>query len=322
MIRIQEDLSLRFMISRHVTANVLRWGRWSMVDAVPRSNFYDEKIAGPLAKRQEPRAFFAFVLAFIMLATAPAPAAEPGVLTLETTIPLPDVRGRIDHMAIDRARQRLIVAGLGNNTVEVADLATGKPIQRLRGHGGPQGVAYADKADLIFVASAGDGSVRIFQAADLTALGGIDRHQDAGKIRIDPRNGNIIVGYGDGALATILVPSFDPECTSEHGNASINVQHLSRNETCAPGLGAGCRYLVYASDTSHRDLLYPVAIAVAEVRVLRHVPRRVHDARRHSVRGYSELTDLHCNRLRQRKHTGLAGHVVRPVGYDREAVPA
>jgi hypothetical protein len=30
-----------------------------------------------------------------------------------------------------------------------------------------------------------------------------------------------------------LLPSFDPECTSEHGIASINVPHLSRNETRA-----------------------------------------------------------------------------------------
>ena len=119
-------------------------------------------------------------------------------------------------MAIDRARQRLIVAGLGNNTVEVADLATGKPFQRLRGLSEPQDVAYADKADLIFVANAGDGSVRIFRAADLTALGRIDLHQDAGNIRIDPRNGNIIVGYGDGALAII-----DPMTRTKIGTIAL-----------------------------------------------------------------------------------------------------
>ena len=30
-----------------------------------------------------------------------------------------------------------------------------------------------------------------------------------------------------------LLPSFDPQCASEHGIASIDVQHLSRNETGA-----------------------------------------------------------------------------------------
>jgi hypothetical protein len=49
-----------------------------------------------------------------------------------------------------------------------------------------------------------------------------------------------------------LLPSFDPECTSEHGIASIIVQHLSRSETGAHEVSAGCRYLVYASDASHK----------------------------------------------------------------------
>ena len=47
-------------------------------------------------------------------------AAEP--LRFVDTIPLPGVEGRIDHMALDIAGQRLFVAALGNNTVEVVDL--------------------------------------------------------------------------------------------------------------------------------------------------------------------------------------------------------
>ena len=106
-------------------------------------------------------------------------------------------------MAVDRSRQRLIVAALGNDTVEVVDLATGKLRQRISGLKEPQGVAYADKVDAIFVANAGDGSVRIFQAQDFKPLGRIDLKTDADNMRIDIRNGNIIVGYGDGGLAII-----------------------------------------------------------------------------------------------------------------------
>jgi DNA-binding beta-propeller fold protein YncE len=64
-------------------------------------------------------------------------------------------------------------------------------------------VGYADKADVLFVANAGDGSVRMFHAADLAPLGRIDLKKDADNIRIDPRNGNVVVGYGDGGLAII-----------------------------------------------------------------------------------------------------------------------
>ena len=47
-------------------------------------------------------------------------ASEP--LKLETTIPMTDVQGRIDHLSIDLKGQRLFVAALGNNSLEVIDL--------------------------------------------------------------------------------------------------------------------------------------------------------------------------------------------------------
>jgi hypothetical protein len=48
------------------------------------------------------------------------PSASP--LQLQAKIALGEVQGRIDHMAIDLARQRLFVAEFGNNTVGVVDL--------------------------------------------------------------------------------------------------------------------------------------------------------------------------------------------------------
>jgi hypothetical protein len=50
------------------------------------------------------------------------------LLILERTIPLTNVSGRIDHMAVDLRRGRLFVAELGNNTVDVVDLATGHAV--------------------------------------------------------------------------------------------------------------------------------------------------------------------------------------------------
>jgi len=158
---------------------------------------------GANAKTRRSFAAPAVFLALMTLLPAAASAAESGPLVLEATIPLPDVGGRIDHMAIDRARHRLIVAALGNGTVEVVDLGTSKPRQRIGSLKEPQGVAYADKSDVLFVASAGDGSVRIFQAEDLKPLARIDLKTDADNIRIDPRNNNIVVGFGDGGLAII-----------------------------------------------------------------------------------------------------------------------
>jgi hypothetical protein len=65
-----------------------------------------------------------------VLATSSAMAAESPPLTLQTKIPLGDVRGRIDHLAIDHARQRLFVAEFGNNSLGVVDLKTQKIFRR------------------------------------------------------------------------------------------------------------------------------------------------------------------------------------------------
>src|SRR5258708_25187128 len=73
-------------------------------------------------------------------------------LVLVQTIPLPDVEGRIDHLAVDIKNQRLFMAALGNNTLEVIDLRAGKRIHTIRGLREPQGVAYVWQRERIYVA--------------------------------------------------------------------------------------------------------------------------------------------------------------------------
>ena len=45
---------------------------------------------------------------------------EPPALSLTTHIPLPNVKGRIDHASVDLKSQRLFVA-VANNTLEVIE---------------------------------------------------------------------------------------------------------------------------------------------------------------------------------------------------------
>jgi DNA-binding beta-propeller fold protein YncE len=151
-----------------------------------------------------PNVAFALVAAVggaIGSAYAVRAAAPP--LILEQKIPLNDVSGRIDHMAVDVAGKRLFVAELGNGSVDVVDLQAGKVIKRISGLKEPQGLAYIADLDLIVVASAGDGSVRFFRAADLSSVGTIALGDDADNVRIDPATGHVLVGYGDGGLAII-----------------------------------------------------------------------------------------------------------------------
>jgi DNA-binding beta-propeller fold protein YncE len=131
-------------------------------------------------------------------------AAEPAPpLVLERTIPLASVSGRIDHMAVDIDRKRLFVAELGNGTVDVIDLSTGAAVHRIGGLREPQGVGFAPKADLLAIASAGDGSVRFFRGADFSPAGRIDLGDDADNVRLDAATGNLVVGYSSGGLAVI-----------------------------------------------------------------------------------------------------------------------
>src|ERR1700751_5393472 len=90
-------------------------------------------------------------------------SADSNALQLEAKILLGDVRGRIDHMAVDPKRQRLMVAELGNDTVSVVDLAKRSVIQRITELKEPQGVGYEPSSDTLFVANARDGSVKFFE---------------------------------------------------------------------------------------------------------------------------------------------------------------
>jgi len=113
------------------------------------------------------------------------------------------VKGRIDHLAVDAARQRLYVAELGNDSVGVLDLKERKLLRTLPGFREPQGIAYEPSTDIIYVANAGDGSVRLLHGEDLTPAGVIELGEDADNIRIDVHSHRVLVGYGNGALAVI-----------------------------------------------------------------------------------------------------------------------
>ena len=146
----------------------------------------------------------AAALAIALSAVSPgARAADGGPLVLERTITLADVSGRVDHRAIDLARRRLFVAELGNGTVDVVDLAAGKVIHRLTGLKDPQGVGYAPAADILAVASAGDGTVRLFSGKDFAPGPVVPMGDDADNVRVDPASGHFLVGYGSGGLALI-----------------------------------------------------------------------------------------------------------------------
>ena len=148
-------------------------------------------------------AFPAGAVLLAVLATSSAMAAESPPLTLQTKIPLGDVRGRIDHLAIDHARQRLFVAELGNNSLGVVDLKDQKVVHRVAGLNEPQGVAYVSAVDCIFVSNRGDGSLRVFSGSDFSPVERVELKADADNLRVDPNKNLVFAGFGSGGLAII-----------------------------------------------------------------------------------------------------------------------
>jgi YVTN family beta-propeller protein len=125
------------------------------------------------------------------------------MLTLERTIPLPHVEGRIDHFAHDVAGGRLFVAALGNNSVEVVDLAAGRVIRSISGLAEPQGVFYLAEPGRLYVANGGDGSVRVFDGHSFAAVTTLSFGDDADNLRYDRSRKRLYVGFGGGALGII-----------------------------------------------------------------------------------------------------------------------
>src|SRR5436190_18536192 len=138
--------------------------------------------------------------AAVMLPIAAADQTAGGPLALDTKIPLGAVSGRIDHLAVDLKRQQLFVAELGNDSLGVVNLAARRMRSAMPGLKEPQGVGYEPSADTVYVANAGDGSVRLLWAEDLTSKGRIDLGEDADNVRIDAARNRVLVGMARARL--------------------------------------------------------------------------------------------------------------------------
>jgi DNA-binding beta-propeller fold protein YncE len=140
--------------------------------------------------------FFVLSLTVIALLSASVYAQEHAPLRLVQTIPMPNVKGRIDHMDEDVKGKRLFVAGLENGSVEVVDLQAGKWLKSIPGFKKTQGIAYVASLNKLFVASGDDGMVRVFRGDTLDLLDSIKLDLGPNRVAFDPHTQLLYVGYG------------------------------------------------------------------------------------------------------------------------------
>jgi len=139
--------------------------------------------------------FALFSVALAWIASCSADGQQSEVLSLETRVPLPNVKGRIDHLGVDVEGQRLFVAAVDNHTLEVVDLKRGQRVHTIKDLPEPQGVFYDASTNRLFVACALDGVVRIFDGTTFQVLATVKFPDDADNVRYDGRSKNVIVGY-------------------------------------------------------------------------------------------------------------------------------
>ena len=152
----------------------------------------------------------------LFLASGALGAEEPAALVFAKTIALPGVKGRFDHFAIDTKAHRLFIAALGNNTLEIIDLAAAKHLKSLAGLHKPTGVLYLADQNQIAVANGDDGTLKIFDADSFNLLKSLSSLDDADNLRFDAKAKRIYLGYGDGALAVI-----DPATMKQTANVKL-----------------------------------------------------------------------------------------------------
>jgi DNA-binding beta-propeller fold protein YncE len=137
----------------------------------------------------------AFCLMFLLLPGVAFGQASPA-LQLTTRIALTNVDGRMDHMGVDLAGQRLFAAAFDNHTLQVIDLQAGRQISVIANLDEPQAAYYDPATKRLFVTSGGDGTVKIFDGGTLRLLQTVKLTADVDNVRYDARGKHVIVGYG------------------------------------------------------------------------------------------------------------------------------
>jgi hypothetical protein len=143
-----------------------------------------------------------------------AAAEEAPVLERVRTIPLRGTAGRLDHMALDARGDRLFIANLSNNSLDVVDLRAGRLVKQVPGQHKIQGVAYVGDLDRIFVGNGADGVCNVFDGKSYERVGSV-KLPGADNVRYDPRTRRVWVGHAEKSLSALDARSLEVKATVE-----------------------------------------------------------------------------------------------------------
>jgi DNA-binding beta-propeller fold protein YncE len=140
----------------------------------------------------------------VFLTVAASLAGEPILPKLVQTIALPAVKGGFDLMAVDVQGKRLFLSAEDNNTMEVIDLAAGKPLRSVGGFHQPKWVVYRPELHKLYVSN-GNGELRILDSSSFAPLKSLYFKEKANNLRYDFKTKQLFVGVGNtfGAIGIV-----------------------------------------------------------------------------------------------------------------------
>jgi DNA-binding beta-propeller fold protein YncE len=207
-----------------------------------------------------------------------ASAPTRGCLQGVQEIPLPGVEGRIDHLVCDVSAKRLYIAALGNGTLEIVDLETGKPTAAVRDLKEPQGVVALSDRNLVAFTSGGDGKlhvVDVHKPSHPESVKLIDVGGDADNLRLDASAERLYVGIEDGLavvdtkewrlLSTIKLAGHAESFQVEKNGTRIFVNVPSASHVAVVDRAAG--KVVTTWDLGGASANYPMALDEADHRL-------------------------------------------------------
>ena len=143
-------------------------------------------------------------------------AQSSSALRQVAAVRLPGVKGRIDHLAFDPSSQRLFVAALGNNTVEVLDTAKSVHLRSLTGFHEPQGIALVSDLGAVAIANGDTGTLQLVDAQTFMTRWTTDIGGDADNVRYDAAAKRVYVAAVGGLYVV------DPASAKKTGQLPID----------------------------------------------------------------------------------------------------
>lgn len=163
----------------------------------------------------------AMVLCAQVAPSSPAPK-------LIHSVDLPGYAGDFDHFALDRTRNRVLLAAEDHGTLEVFDLATSKHLRTVTAFDNPHSILVRPGAPTIFVTDSGKSMSKILDASTYAKKASVDLVPGADSIGYDAAANivYVVTGGKDVDMKTANLEAVNPDTGKKLGSLTFNDDHV------------------------------------------------------------------------------------------------